>query len=178
MAGRPSRLAWLASVKRTSGENCAAPCREGAKTVAEEHRIVILVVAETEADRRVMGRAMADAGFDVREADSGAAALRKAQDLPDLILLDVNLPDIDGLEVCRRLKAAPDTCHIPVLQLSATRADLSDRVRALESGADGRLALPLAAEELIAAVRSLLRTGSLAQAAASFTADALWHRQR
>jgi PAS domain S-box-containing protein len=142
---------------RASGENCCAPRREGAKTVAEEHRIVILVVAETEADRRVMGRAMADAGFDVREADSGAAALRKAQDLPDLILLDVNLPDIDGLEVCRRLKAAPDTCHIPVLQLSATRADLSDRVRALESGADGRLALPLAAEELIAAVRSLLR---------------------
>ena len=125
--------------------------------MAEEHRVVILVVAEAEADRRAMGQAMAGAGFDVREADSGAAALHKAQDLPDLILLDVNLPDIDGLEVCRRLKAAPDTCHIPVLQLSATRADLASRVRALESGADGRLALPLAAEELIAAVRWLLR---------------------
>src|SRR5262245_2909104 len=99
----------------------------------------ILNVDDNEAGRHATSRMLRKARFQVTEAESGAAALRLAREGPDLIVLDVNLPDHDGFEVCRRLKADPATAAIPVLQLSGSFIQSLDRVRGLESGADGYL---------------------------------------
>ncbi len=130
----------------------------------ERHKTVILVVDDTEAGRYATTRVLARAGFEVWEAASGEETLRKARDLPDLIVLDVNLPDINGLEVCRRLRSRDATCHIPVLHLSATRVEPSDRAVGLDSGADGYLVQPVDPNELTATVRSLLRLKTVEKA--------------
>jgi signal transduction histidine kinase len=99
------------------------------------------------------------AGFDVVEAETGAEALRQAvATRPHVILLDVKLPDLDGYEVCRRLKAHPATAAIPVLHLSAAHRDAGDHARGLDAGADGFLVEPVASEILLATVRSAART--------------------
>ena len=76
---------------------------------------------------------------------------------PDLVVLDVNLPDINGIEVCKRIKADESTSHIPVLQVSATLVDTRHRVAGLEGGADAYLVQPIDPDELVATIRSLLR---------------------
>ena len=118
----------------------------------------ILVVDDNEAGRYAVGRVLRQAGFEVTEAGTGGEALRRAtRDQPDLVLLDVRLPDISGLEVCRRIKSLPETCSMPVLQMSASAVDDSSRVAALEGGADGYIASPVEPPVLLATVRSLLR---------------------
>jgi PAS domain S-box-containing protein len=117
----------------------------------------ILVVDDFEDGRVVSSTFLRHAGFDVREAANGTQALALAADGPDLVILDVNLPDIDGFEVCRRLKSDPATASIPVVHLSAVHRELDDRVRGLEGGADAYLTLPVRSEELIATVNSVLR---------------------
>jgi signal transduction histidine kinase/DNA-binding response OmpR family regulator len=97
-----------------------------------------------------------EVGFDVTEVSTGAEALRLAAEQPDLILLDASLPDLDGFEVARRLKADPRTAAIPLLLLAGPEAVYSSRARALEAGADGYLVYPVAAAELRAAVEGLL----------------------
>jgi DNA-binding response OmpR family regulator len=96
------------------------------------------------------------AGFEVLEAATGADGLRLAAE-SDVVVLDVHLPDVDGFEVCRRLKASPATASIPVLHLSGIHCDVEDRVRGLETGADAYLSRPVEAAELVATVRALLR---------------------
>jgi signal transduction histidine kinase/DNA-binding response OmpR family regulator len=96
------------------------------------------------------------AGFDVLEAADGADGLRLAAQ-SDVVVLDIRLPDMDGFEVCRRLKASPATASIPILHLSGIHCDVEDRVRGLETGADAYLSRPVEAEELVATVRALLR---------------------
>ncbi len=99
------------------------------------------------------------AGFDVVEAETGAEALRQAvATRPHVVLLDVKLPDLDGYEVCRQLKAHPVTSGIPVLHLSAAHRDAGDHARGLDAGADGFLVEPVAPEILLATVRSVART--------------------
>src|SRR5215475_15848504 len=94
----------------------------------------------------------------VVEAGTGEEALRLTTERsPRLILLDVNLPDVDGWEVCRRLKANPDTASVAVLQVSATHVREEDTVRALEGGADASLTEPIEPAVLVATVRALLR---------------------
>jgi PAS domain S-box-containing protein len=103
-------------------------------------------------------RALRQAGFTVLEAATGAEALRlTAEHKPALVLLDVNMPDMSGLEVCRRLKSDPDTAAILVLHVSATATSGTDRLQALEYGADTYLVEPVDTEELVATVRALLR---------------------
>jgi signal transduction histidine kinase len=98
------------------------------------------------------------AGFDVVEADTGAETLRQAiGSRPHVVLLDVKLPDLDGYEVCRRLKAHPVTAGIPVLHLSAAHRAAGDHARGLDAGADGFLVEPVAPEVLLATVRSVAR---------------------
>jgi PAS domain S-box-containing protein len=117
----------------------------------------ILVVDDFEDGRVVASTFLRHAGFDVIEAVNGTEALARAADGPDLVLLDINLPDIDGFEVCRRLKSDPATASIPVVHLSAAHRDIDDRVQGLEGGADAYLTLPVRSEELIATVNSVLR---------------------
>jgi signal transduction histidine kinase len=117
----------------------------------------ILTVDDNDALRYTLSRALRSGGYKVTEARSGAEALQLADQMPDLITLDLNLPDIDGFEVCRRLKSNPQTAHIPILHISATFVDPEHRVRGLEGGADAYLAEPISGDELLATVGALLR---------------------
>src|SRR5262245_46766035 len=94
----------------------------------------ILVVDDNEPSRYTLRRMLQSQGYNVVEAATGAEALAAAQRTPDLIILDVRLPDLNGHEVCRRLKSAPDTSSIPILHLSATFADSESRAEGLEKG--------------------------------------------
>jgi signal transduction histidine kinase len=117
----------------------------------------ILAVDDNDAFRYSVARRLRDAGFQVIEAATGAEALRLAREEPVLITLDINLPDIDGFEVCRRLKSDPVTREIPVLHLSASCVDSDHKVRGLEGGADAYLSEPIDQQELVATVKALLR---------------------
>ena len=117
----------------------------------------ILYVDDTEAQRYAVSRVLRRAGFEVTQASSGHQALEMSASGPDLVVLDVNLPDINGIEVCKRIKADEFTAHIPVLQVSATLVDTRHRVAGLEGGADAYLVQPIDPDELVATIRSLLR---------------------
>lgn len=119
--------------------------------------IRILNVDDNEPGRYAVTRILERAGFAVQQASSGSEALELAGTLPDLILLDVQLPDMSGLEVCRQLKSNPATAQVMVLHVSANFVQTEHRIEALENGADGYLTQPLRPAELIANVRSLVR---------------------
>ena len=119
---------------------------------------VILNVDDTAANLYAKTRVLRHAGFTVVEAQNGAEALALANTgQPDLVLLDVHMPDISGFEVCRRLKQMPATAHLLVLQISASFVEASDKTRGLQGGADGYLTEPVEPEELIATIRAFLR---------------------
>ena len=119
--------------------------------------IKILTVDDNAALRYSLVRSLRDAGYQVVEARTGAEALARAVELPDLITLDVNLPDMNGFQVCRRIKADPATTHIPILHVSSTFVDPQSRVQGLEGGADAYLTEPIDRAELVATVGALLR---------------------
>jgi len=118
----------------------------------------ILVVDDEPAVRDAVRRALVLSGYEVDQAADGEQALTAlAAAVPDAVVLDVLMPGIDGLEVCRRLRAAGD--RIPVLMLTARDA-VADRVTGLDAGADDYLVKPFALEELLARLRALLRRGA------------------
>jgi signal transduction histidine kinase len=118
----------------------------------------ILTVDDNEALRYSIARSLREAGYQVIEAKTGLEAIALASgELPDLITLDVNLPDIDGFQVCRQLKANPATNHIPIVHVSSTFVDPESRVQGLAGGADAYLAEPINRAELVATVGALLR---------------------
>jgi two-component system, sensor histidine kinase len=118
----------------------------------------ILNVNDDEATRYLSSRTLRLAGYLVLEAATGQEALRLAlRERPDVVVLDVKLPDISGYEVCQRLRAHPETASIAVMHTSATFVTTDKKVRGLEGGADAYLTEPFEGEELIATVRSLLR---------------------
>lgn len=123
----------------------------------------ILVVDDDTNVSEVVSRYLVREGFSVEVVGDGRSALDRAlADPPDLVVLDLMLPGIDGLEVCRRLRAlAP----VPVIMLTA-RGDESDRVIGLELGADDYIAKPFSPKELVARVRAVLRRASGPLAAA------------
>jgi signal transduction histidine kinase len=129
----------------------------GAAIPARHESAMILNVNDDEATRDGLSRSLRGAGYEVREASSGHEALALAREAPCLIILDTTLPDVDGSEVCRRLKADPHTAAIPVLQTSATDVPAAGRAVGLDSGADGYLVQPVEPTELVATVRALLR---------------------
>jgi two-component system response regulator MprA len=115
----------------------------------------VLVVDDEPSVREVLTRILKVEGFDVAVAADGHAAVRaQAGERADAVLLDVLMPGLDGLEVCRRLRAGGD--RTPVLMLTA-REGVGDRVAGLEAGADDYLAKPFALEELLARLNALLR---------------------
>ena len=124
----------------------------------EPAKVLILNVDDHEATLYAKTRVLQRAGFQVIEARTGTDALQQVEDHePQLVLLDVNLPDINGIEVCKRIKSRDAVTMTLVLQISASFLSTSDKTRALEGGADNYLAEPVEPEELIATVRSLLR---------------------
>jgi two-component system response regulator MprA len=114
----------------------------------------ILVVEDEERIAQVIQRALAFEGYRVDVACDGQAGLDKAREaMPDLVVLDLMLPKVDGVEVCRRLRAAG---NVPILMLTA-KDTVADRVRGLDAGADDYLTKPFDLDELLARVRALLR---------------------
>ncbi|MFN6466356.1 MAG: response regulator [Nostoc sp. DedVER02] len=137
-----------------------------------EPRIIILHIDDNEANRYVVTRILQNAGFTVVEAATGTAGLKAvAEHQPALVILDVKLPDISGFEVCRQIKANPETAFIPVLHLSASFILSQDKAEGLDSGADAYLAQPVEPIELLATVRSLLRIRRAEEAALSSAQD-------
>jgi two-component system response regulator MprA len=118
----------------------------------------ILVVDDDAPIRRMLDRTLAAEGYAVESAADGGAALAAVErSVPDLVVLDVAMPGLGGVAVCRRLRAKG--LAVPVLMLTARDA-VDDRVAGLDSGADDYLVKPFATEELLARVRALLRRGN------------------
>ncbi len=114
----------------------------------------ILVIEDEDRIRQFLQRGLAYEGYRVDPAADGRTGLDMARDNPpDLVLLDIMLPGIDGFEVCRRLRAASD---VPILMLTA-KESIEDRVTGLDAGADDYLTKPFSFDELLARVRALLR---------------------
>src|ERR1700761_5560612 len=117
---------------------------------------VLLVVDDDEAKRYLIVTWLRRAGYTVAEADTGREALSKVE-AAEVVLLDVNLPDMSGFEVCRLIKENPRTAAIPVIQVSATAVEVADRAHGLTQGADAYLVEPTEPAELLATVTAALR---------------------
>jgi adenylate cyclase len=121
----------------------------------------VLIVDDNENNRAILAARLGAQGYSTTEASDGAEALEAVRrDAPDLILLDVMMPGIDGLEACRRLKSDPSLGFVPVILVTA-RADSKDVVAGLEAGADEYLTKPVDQQALVARVRSMLRVKEL-----------------
>lgn len=118
----------------------------------------VLIAEDDRSVREAVERALRFEGFDVTTVRDGSEALQTLlNDTPDVIILDVTMPHIDGLDVCRRVRARGDAT--PILMLTA-RHEISDRVAGLDAGADDYLVKPFALEELLARLRALIRRTS------------------
>jgi CheY-like chemotaxis protein len=121
-------------------------------------RWTTLVVDDSDTKRYIIGSWLRRAGHTVIEADSAAQAWeRLAEHEPDLVILDVRLPDMSGLEVCERIKADPDTASLPVIHISASAVEVADRTLGLQGGADAYMVDPIDPDEFLATVQAVLR---------------------
>jgi len=117
----------------------------------------ILIVDDNAASRKALQLTLAEQDYVIHMAENGTTALEKANDIhPDLILLDVRMPDLSGLEVCRRLRSTPGLVEVPIILLSAL-SDSASRLKGFESGADDYISKPFDPKELRAHVRAILR---------------------
>ena len=124
---------------------------------------LVLIVDDERDLVRLLEFNLQEAGFETVSAYTGEEALQKVrQRVPDLVVLDLMLPDISGNEVCRQLRAFPRTRHVPVLMLTA-RTDEVDRVVGFEVGADDFVTKPFSVRELVLRIRAILRRGGGAE---------------
>ncbi|GAB4442765.1 MAG: hypothetical protein OHK0040_13730 [bacterium] len=121
----------------------------------------ILVVDDNEYGRYATKKILQQAGFNVVEADCGKTALELAKQNPSLILLDINLLDISGFDVCKIIKSNEETQDIPIIFLTAHYLKIEDKVTGLEMGADNYLSQPVEPAELVATVKAMLRLRSI-----------------
>ncbi|MCF1709719.1 phosphate regulon transcriptional regulator PhoB [Tabrizicola sp. J26] len=125
--------------------------------MAAAEQPTVLVVEDEPAQREVLSYNFEAEGFRVSQAGNGEEALILVEEVaPDVIVLDWMLPNVSGIEVCRRLKSRPETRGVPIIMLSA-RSEEVDRVRGLETGADDYVTKPYSIVELLARVRAQLR---------------------
>jgi DNA-binding response OmpR family regulator len=124
-----------------------------------------ILVAEDDRDiADLIAHCLQKAGWHVHVAESGDEALAHARREPvDLAILDIMLPRMNGLEVCRRLRADRTTAHLPIIMVTA-RAEETDRILGLEIGADDYIAKPFSPNELVARIRALMRRSRLSEA--------------
>jgi phosphate regulon transcriptional regulator PhoB len=123
----------------------------------ERIRQKVLVVEDEGDIRELLRYNLAQEGFAVEEAADGAEALdRIARRAPDLLVLDLMLPRMSGLELCRRMRSAPETARLPILVVTAKSAEV-DRILGLEMGADDYVVKPFSPREVVARVKALLR---------------------
>jgi DNA-binding response OmpR family regulator len=121
----------------------------------------VLVVDDTEANVKLVRALLRGAGYEVATAASGTEALLvAASENPDLILLDIMLPDLTGFEICQRLRAAPETRQTPIIFLTALH-EMEDHMKAMDVGGDDVLTKPINKLELLTRVKSLLRVRRL-----------------
>jgi len=146
---------------RPTSEPLAVTEMDGSPAAAASPtRPIVLVVDDNSANRELIEACLADVACEVRSADNGARALQLiTTESPSLVLLDVEMPGMDGYEVCRRIKAMPGGRLLPVVMITAPN-QTNDRVMALQSGADDFLTKPVDRVELVARVRSALRLKS------------------
>ena len=131
-------------------------------------KATVLVVDDNEQKRYSITRYLKAAGFEIWETNNGEEALRLALKQPSVIALDINLPDILGFEVSRRLRNNPKTASIPIVQISATFTTPNSRAQGLNSGADTYLTGPIEPEELVATVNAMIRMRKAESAAREF----------
>ena len=122
-----------------------------------ENNVKILHIDDDESNRYAVKIILEKVGYEIISAENGTQGFEMVSLNPDLIVLDIRLPDINGYDLCRKIKANPRYNSIPVLQTSATFTSSDHKVEGLESGADGYLAQPLESAVLVATVKSLLR---------------------
>ena len=117
----------------------------------------VLIVEDNWEVRELLKVILTERGYEIREAETGQQALDACEDhTPDIVVLDLTLPDIDGLEVCKRIKSFPAMESVPIIICSG-RTKVSERVTGLETGADDYLVKPSDPAELVARIRVLLR---------------------
>lgn len=126
--------------------------------VLDRSRHPLLVVNDDPVGRYATVRLLQAAGFPVIEASTGMEALALANETLSAVILDIHLPDIDGLEVCRRLRQEPATFRLPVIHLTSAYLTDEDKVRGLDSGADAYLTHPVEPAVLISTIHALVRT--------------------
>ncbi|HJQ97687.1 MAG TPA: response regulator, partial [Candidatus Polarisedimenticolaceae bacterium] len=118
---------------------------------------ILLVEDDADIALSLRNKLEREGGYEVEVVGDGASGLaRAAEQPPELVVLDVNLPGMDGFEVCRRLRKAPETAAVPVIMLTA-RIGEDDRVRGLDLGADDYITKPFSPKEALARVRAVLR---------------------
>ncbi len=134
---------------------------------------LITIIEDDESIREMLRYYFHSVGYGVEDFESGEDYFQAVHDLqPDLYILDIMLPGMDGLEILRRLRGAPDTAHIPVIMLTARTAEL-DRVKGLEQGADDYVVKPFGIMELQARVKAVLRRTGRPQTPAILKCDGL-----
>jgi DNA-binding response OmpR family regulator len=158
----PRRFEWCPRWRSrvTNGERLCAFCVTS-RAVRQNRGVHRLLFIEDDADiRAALGLVLEDEGYEVIEAATGEEGIaRYVADAPDLVLLDVRLPDVSGFEVCRRLRARSIT---PIIMVTA-QTDTHDLVAGLEAGADDYVTKPVVAKELSARIRAALRRTTLHQ---------------